>query len=116
MNQQSLHGLFMAQSAHDGAAFTAPPDVVFMTSDALFVKGRQQGHRNFTVELFLVAPGAFAALAVIVIGKNVEIVMTDAAAEFIFVEEVIELYRVLVKFAKLPALQVHKTGLCFFPL
>jgi len=75
----------MAKPAHYGTAFPAPVDIIFMTTDALFVKRRQQRNRYLLCQLLFVASGALAPFALISVGKDIKIMVADPASEDIFV-------------------------------
>jgi len=69
----------MTKPAHYGTAFSAPVDIVFMTPDTLFVKGRQKGNRDFLCQPFFVACGALASFALISVVEDIEIMVADPA-------------------------------------
>jgi len=75
----------MAKPAHYGTAFSAPVNIILMTTDAFFVKRRQQRNRYLLCQLLLVTSGALAPFALISVGKNIKIVVADPAPEDIFV-------------------------------
>jgi hypothetical protein len=75
----------MAKPAHNGTAFPAPVDIIFMTTDALFVKRRQQRNWYCLCQFFFVASGALAPFALISVGKDIKIMVADPASEDIFV-------------------------------
>jgi hypothetical protein len=97
----------MAKSAHYGTAFSAPVDIIFMTSDTLFVKRRQQRDRYFLCQLFFVASGTLAPLALISVGKNIEIMVADPASKDGFVQIMVESHGMFMMPAEFLALKIH---------
>jgi hypothetical protein len=97
----------MANSAHYGTTFSAPVDIIFMTSDTLFMKRRQQGDRYFFCQFFFVTPGTFAPLATVSVAENIEIMVADPASKDGFVQIMVELHRMFMMPAKFPAFKVH---------
>jgi len=93
----------MAKPAHHGTAFTAPDNIIFMASDTFFMKSCQQGDRYFFSKMFFVAPGTFTSFAVVSVGENIEIMVANPAAEFIFVQIVVKPYKVFMTFSEFPA-------------
>mgnify|MGYP006889794974 FL=1 len=75
----------MTKPAHYGTAFPAPVDIILMTTDALFVKRRQQRNRYLLCQFFFVTSGTFAPFALIPVGKHIKIMVADPASEDIFV-------------------------------
>jgi hypothetical protein len=91
----------MTKPTHYGTAFTAPVDIIFMTSDALFVKCRQKGNRDFLCQPFFVACGALAPFAHISIVENIEIMVAHPASKDNFMQIVVKpngMFMVLAKF------------------
>jgi hypothetical protein len=93
----------MTKPAHYGAAFSTPLDIILMTSDALFVKCRQKWNRNFLCQPFFVASGTFAPFALIPVGKDIKIMMTDPASNGGFVQIMIKPHGMLMKPAEFSA-------------
>ena len=76
----------MTKPAHQGTAFTVPSDIIFMTPDTLFVKGRQQRNRDFICQPFFVACGALAPFALISVVEDIEIMVAHPASKDGFVQ------------------------------
>ncbi len=107
---------FMTKSAHYGAAFSSPFDIILMTPDAFFVKRRQQGNRNFLCQLSFVASGTLAPFAFIPVGKYIKIMMADPASNDGFVQIMIKPHGILMMPAKFPAFEIHNPFIGFFIL
>lgn len=91
----------MTEPAHYWTAFTVPVYIIFMTSDTLFVKCRQQRNRDFVCQPFFVACGALAPFAFIPVVEHIEIMVADPASEDGFVQIVVKpngMFMVLAKF------------------
>jgi hypothetical protein len=72
-----------------------------MTPDALFVKCRQKGNRDFLCQPFFVACGALAPFAHISVVENIEIMVTHPASKDNFMQIVVKpngMFMVLAKF------------------
>jgi hypothetical protein len=82
----------MTKTAHYGTAFPTPVDIIFMTTDALFVKRRQQRNRYFFSQFFFVTSGTFAPLSLISVGKNIKIMVADPASKDGLVQVMIKPY------------------------
>ena len=106
----------MTKSAHYRTAFSAPVDIIFMTTDALFVKRRQQRDRYFFCQFFFVACSALAPFTFVSVVEDVEIMVAHPASKNGFVQVMIKPYRVFMEFAELSAFKVHNTFLDLFIL
>ena len=80
----------MTKPAHQRTAFSAPVDIIFMTSDTLFVKRRQQRNRDFLCQLFFVTSGALAPFAHISVVEDIKIMVADPASKDGFVQIVVK--------------------------
>jgi len=94
---------FMTKPAHYGTAFSAPVDIILMTPDTLFVKGRQQRNRDFLCQSFFVACGALAPFALISVVEDIEIMVADPASKEGFMQIVVKPNRMFMSLAKLLA-------------
>jgi len=103
----------MTIPTHDGTAFTAPVDIILMTPDALFMKRRQKGDRDFAGQLFFVASGTLASLAFIPVGKNIEIMVANPALENDFMQIMVEYHRAFTVSAEFLAFKVHDSFIGF---
>jgi hypothetical protein len=106
----------MTKPAHDGTAFSTPFNIILMTPDALFVKRRQQGNRNFLCQPFFVASGTFASFAFIPVVKDIKIMMANPASNDDFVFIMIKLYGMLIMFTEFSAFKIHDPCIGFFIL
>ncbi len=97
----------MTKPAHYGTTLTTPNDIIFMTSDALFVKGCQQRNRDFIGQLLFVACGALASFALVSVAKNVKIVVAYPASKDGFVQIVVKANGMFMELAKFPAFKIH---------
>jgi len=84
-----------------------------MTPDALFMKRSQKGNRDFLCQLFFVASGTLAPLALIPVGKNIEIMVADPASNDGFVQIMVKYYRALMVPAKFLAFKIHDSFIGF---
>jgi hypothetical protein len=108
--------LFMTKPAHQGTAFTAPVDIIFMTSDTLFMKSRQKGNRDFLCQLFFVTSGTLTPFAFISVGENIEIMVTNPAPNNGFVYIMVKPHWTLMVFAKFLAFKIHDSCIGLFIL
>jgi len=84
-----------------------------MTPDALFVKRRQQGNRNFLCQPFFVASGTFASFAFIPVVKDIKIMMANPASNGGFVQIMIKSHGMLMAPAKFSAFEIHNSCIGF---
>jgi hypothetical protein len=87
-----------------------------MTSDTLFVKGRQQRNRDFLCQPFFVACGAFAPFAFIPVVEDIEIMVAHPASKDGFVQIVVKPNGMFMALTKFLALKVHDPFLNLFIL
>ena len=90
----------MAKPAHYWTAFSAPVDIIFMTTDTLFVKRRQQRNRDFLCQLFFMACGALAPFALISVVEDIEIMVAHPASKNNFMQIVVKPHRMFMVFAE----------------
>jgi hypothetical protein len=108
--------LFMTISTHQGTAFSAPVNIIFMTSDTLFMERRQKGNRDLFCQLFFVASGALAPFSLISVGKDIEIMVANPAPNNGFVYIMVKSHWPLMVFAKFPAFEIHDSCIGLFIL
>jgi hypothetical protein len=104
----------MTKTAHYRTTFTAPVDIIFMTTDTFFVKGRQQWNRDFLCQPFFVACGALTPFAFVSVVIDVKIMVAHPASKDGFVQIMIKPYRMFMVFTELSAFNVHNTFLDLF--
>jgi hypothetical protein len=106
----------MTKPAHQGTAFTAPINIIFMTSDTLFMKSRQKGNRDLFCHLFFVTSGTLAPFALISVGEDIKIMVTNPASYNGFVYIMVKPHWTLKVFAKFLAFKIHDSFIGFFIL
>ena len=106
----------MTKPTHYGTTFTAPVYIIFMTSDTLFVKCRQQGYRDFICQPFFVACGALAPFAHISVVEDIEIMVAHPASKDGFMQIVVKPHGMFMVFTECLAFNVHDTFLDLFIL
>ena len=99
----------MTKPAHYGTAFPAPVDIILMTTDALFVKRRQQRNRYLLCQLLFVTSGTFAPFALIPVGKDIKIMVADPASKDGFMQIMIKPYGMLMMPAEFFAFKIHNS-------
>ena len=106
----------MTKSAHQRTAFATPVDIIFMTSDTLFVKGRQQRDRDLLCQLFFVASGALAPLAHISVVEDIKIMVADPASKDALVYIMVKPHGRFMALAKFLAFKIHDPFIGLFIL